>query len=240
MELPADYVVGFQKASDAEHFAIGDRYDLLLGSGEIAPVRLTTLVGCETDEYVGNDSFVGALATLEQPDILTATKGYYAVRRHQEPQGASHKFAQLSDEPIRFDVETRIAALLNGRMKQAATDAEQRVAGRVAPSLKVQAFQIADGSLRYYARAEWKSGKETVSQHPYTLAAWITPTPTLQILAIETGLPDLLNVVDLGAGRTGIILHLSYGESTKLELAEYRDGVRIESMRELQSISFGE
>jgi hypothetical protein len=258
VELPASYIAGFQKSEDSEHFAIGDRYDLMLGNGTVATIKLTTLVGCETDEYVGNDSFIGALATPERPDRLTFTRGYYAVRRHREPQSEGVrrrqadylKFAGLKNEPVRFDLETQIAALLNQRMKMEATDAEQRLAGNVAPALRVQPFQLADGSLRYYVRAEWKSGKETDSQYPFTLAAWITPLPTLRILAVEKrtsagyaiddGLPDLLNVVDLGAGSTGIIVHVSYGESIELDLAGYRDGVGIQSMRLMQSLSFGE
>jgi hypothetical protein len=260
VELPENYVAGFQKTGDAEHFGIGDRYDLMLGNGTIATIKLTTLVGCETDEEVGNDSFVGALATAEQPSYLAFTRGYYAVRRHQEapgdgvwpkPKTAAEylRFAGLRDEPTRFDVETRIAALLSQRMKIEATDAERRLAGSAAPALRVQPFQVADGSLRYYVRAEWKSGKQTGLQYPYTLAAWITPLPTLRVLAVEKrasagyaiadGLPDLLNVVDLGAGRTGIIIHVSHGDSTELDLAEYRDGVGTQSMRLMQSLSFG-
>lgn len=260
VELPADYIAGFQKTSDAEHFGIGDRYDLMLGNGTIATVKLTTLVGCETDEEVGNDSFIGALATVETAHLIF-TKGYYAVRRHQEPRGDGvrrgpkttaefRKFAALRDQPVRFDLETQVAALLNERMKAEATDAEKRLAGSVAPALSVQPFQVADGSLRYYARVEWKSGKETGRQHSFALAAWIAPLPTLRILAverrtsagygIEDGLPHLLNVVDLGAGRTGIIFQISYGESIALDLAEYRDGVSIHEMRLLQSVSAGE
>jgi len=72
-------------------------------------------------------------------------------------------------------------------MKMEVTDAERRLAGSVAPALKVQPFQVADGSLRYYVRAEWKSGKETGTQYPYTLAAWITPIPNLRILAVGRG-----------------------------------------------------
>jgi hypothetical protein len=260
-ELPASFVAAFQKADSAEHFAIGDRYDLMPGNGTIATIRLTTLVGCKTDEEVGNDSFIGALATVEQPGYLAFTKGYYAVRRHLEsrsdrtrtrPKTTAEylKFAGLRDEPIRFDVETQIAALLDQRMKMEATEAERRLAQGVAPALKVQPFQVADGSLRYYVRAEWRSGKETNLQYPYTLAAWITPLPNLQILAVEKrtsagygiadGLPDLLNVVDLGAGRTGIIVHVSHGESIELDLSEYRDGVGVKNMQVMQSLSVGE
>src|SRR5712692_7342201 len=64
VELPASYIARFQNTPNAEHFAIGDRYDLLLGNGTIATIKLTTLVGCETDEGVGNDSFIGALGTV--------------------------------------------------------------------------------------------------------------------------------------------------------------------------------
>jgi len=258
VELPADYIAGFQKASDAEHFAIGDRYDLMLGNGTIATIKLTTLVGCETDEAVGNDSFVGALATVEPPGDLVFTKRYYAVRRHQSDEARPTRktpaeflrFAALRDEPVPFDVETQIAALVGQRMKMEATDAERRLAGSAVPALRVQPFQVADGSLRYYVRAEWKSGKETRLQYPYSLGAWIAPLPTLRILAVEKrtspyasadgGLPELLNVVDLGAGRTGVIVHLSHGDSVELDLAEYRDGAGIKSMRLLQSIGTGE
>lgn len=196
VELPAIYVGRFQKAPSAEHFAIGDRYDLLIGNGTIATIKLTTLVGCETDEQVGNDSFIGALGTVEKKDSLVFTRSYYAVRRHQEPQtdGAKLtpktsadylKYARLDERPVRFDIETRIAELLNQRLKMEATDAERRLADNVQPSFKVQSFRIADGSLRYYVRAEWRSGKEQKDTPPYALAAWITPLPMLHILAVQ-------------------------------------------------------
>jgi len=87
VELPISYIAELQNRPNAEHFAIGDRYDLMLGNGTIATLKLTTLVGCETDEEVGNESFIGAIGTLEQPNALVFTKGYYAVRRHLESQG---------------------------------------------------------------------------------------------------------------------------------------------------------
>ncbi len=259
VELPASFIARFQKTPKAEHFAIGDRYDLLLGNGTIATIRLTTLVGCETDEEVGNDSFIGALGTVEKGDALVFTKEYYAVRRHQEPEGGGTKpkttaeylkYSGFRDEPVRFDIETRIAEILNLRMKTEATDAERRVAGDVSPAFNVQPFQVADGSLRYYVRAEWKPGKEPKDTPTYLLAAWMSPLPTLHILAvekrtspydgIESGLPDLRNVVDLGNGRTGIIVDLSGLDSTELRLLEYRDGANIKGMRAIQAIGTGE
>lgn len=259
VELPASYIERFQKKPNAEHFAIGDRYDLLLGNGTIATIKLTTLVGCETDEEVGNDSFIGALGTVEKNDALAFTKEYYAVRPHQEPKGGGAKpkttadylkYSGLRDQPVRFDIETRIAEVLNLRMKTEATDAERRTAGDVAPAFKVQPFQVADGSLRYYVRAAWKSGKEPKDTPTYLLAGWIMPLPTLHISAvekrtspydgIESGLPDLRNVVDLGNGRTGIIVDITGLDSTELRLVEYRDGANLKGMPVLQSIGTGE
>jgi hypothetical protein len=259
VELPASFIARFQKSQNAEHFAIGDRYDLLLGNGTIATIKLTTLVGCETDEEVGNDSFIGALGTLEKDDALVFAKEYYAVRRHQEPKVGGTKpkttaeylkYSGFREEPVRFDIETRIAEILNLRMKTEATEDERGVAGNVTPAFKVQPFQVADGSLRYYVRAEWKSGKEPKNTPSYLLAAWISPLPTLHVLAVEkrispydgveSSLPDLRNVVDLGNGRTGIIVDITGLDSTDLRLLEYRDGANIKGMRAMQAIGTGE
>ena len=57
VQLPASYLAQFQKGPGAERFAVGDRYDLLVGYGKFATVTLTTLVGSEMDEEVGNDCF---------------------------------------------------------------------------------------------------------------------------------------------------------------------------------------
>ena len=262
VELPASYIARFQKTPDAEHFAIGDRYDLLMGKGTIATIKLTTLVGCETDEPVGNDSFIGALGTMEDKDLLgLLARSYYVVRRHQEPQsnGARPKpktpddftkHARLLDDPIRFDIEVKIAELLNQRMKDETTDAERKDVEDVSPAFEVQPFLVADGSLRYYVRAEWKSGKEPNDTPSYVLAAWMNPLPKLHILAVQKrtsrygdihdGLPELLNVVDLGNGRTGIIVE-SFGEDSRaLNLFEYRDGITLFDMDVIQSIGTGE
>ncbi len=236
VELPASFISRFQSSPEVEQFALGDLYDLMNGQGTVATVRLTTLIGCETDEEVGNDSYIGALATVDprMSNPLFSTRNFYAVRRHQESRPAipSHVFAELRDDPIAPDLYTPIAALLSTRMKTQAI-----------PSLKVQAFRLASGERRYYARAWWKPGK--------VLGAWISLSPTLRILAVEDALPsfnrppeyqlpELRNVVDLGAGRTGIIIHRSSGETVELLLAEYRDGLNVRHMTVHQSISSGE
>jgi hypothetical protein len=259
VELPASYIARFQTTPNAEHFAIGDRYDLLLGNGVIATIKLTTLVGCETDEEVGNDSFIGALGTVERNDSLLFTKGYYAVRRHQEPPSSGVKartrtpaeylrFAHLRDEPVRFSVQSQIAALLNERLKMEPNEAARRKAILAPLAFDVRPFSVADGSLRYYVRAEWKTGTEAQGRPSYALAAWIAPLPTLHILAVETHsvapdageLPELLNVVDLGDGRTGIIVKFLGGDGTALDLLEFRDGMSLTQMRIMQSIGTGE
>jgi hypothetical protein len=259
VELPASYIARFQTKPNAEHFAIGDRYDLLLGNGTITTIKLTALVGCETDEQVGNDSFVGALGTVEKEDSLVSTKTYYAVRRHHEArsEGAKPKpkttaeylkYAHLVDGPVRFGVQSQIAALLNERLKMETNDAVRSNAEKAPLAFDVQPFSIADGSSRYYVRAEWKSEKEQLGRPTYALAAWIAPLPTPHILAVETlntasdggKLPELFNLIDLGDGRTGIIVQRLGGDGRALELLEYRDGIRLAQMRVLQSISFGE
>lgn len=253
VEIPASYVAKFLTKPGAQQFAIGDRFDLMLGNGTITTVKLTTLVGCETDEKVGNDSFVGALATVEPPGSLINTKGYYAVRRHLESQrskrpGDLQPYAGLVDAPVRLDVETQMARLLTGRMQADATKAEQALAGGVAPALAAQSFQAADGSLRYYVRAVWRSGRESTTQLPYALGAWMSPVPTLHILALEKrtrgygdfGLPELPNVVDLGGARTGAVLHISQDARADVLLVDYRDGASSKEMRLLQAIGTGE
>ena len=175
VELPASYIADFQKTPNVEHFAIGDRYDLLLGNGIVATIKLTTLIGCETDEEVGNDSFIGALGTIEKNDFLVFTQGYYAVRRHQEPQGDGAKprpkitaeylkYAHLVDGPVQFGVQNKIATLLNEHLKMEANDAVRRKAELAPLAFDVQPFSVADGSLWYYVRAEWKSGSEKQGQ----------------------------------------------------------------------------
>ena len=53
-------------------------------------------------------------------------------------------------------------------------------------------------------------------------------------------LPELLNVVDLGDGRVGLIVNLIGTDGRSLLLYEYRDGATLAEMRVLQSISAGE
>ena len=138
VKLPWTYVAKLQQKPGTEQFKLGDRYDLLLNCGEATPVTLTTMVGTEGDEPVGNDSYVGALATIDNDRDLMIFKGYYAVRRHRDiPENESKRpgpppvCAGLEDEPVRFGIQTEIVDLLTERMKTTATEAEQHAADAV-------------------------------------------------------------------------------------------------------------
>jgi hypothetical protein len=258
VEIPPTYAARFSKKPTAEHFALGDRYDLILDENHIATVTLTTLVGCETDEVVGNDSYIGALATLNDADLLFFRKDYYVLRRHEKGKEIGSEaemptvWGRLEDEPVPFDIQARIVALLSDRMKTTASASERQQAESISPKFAVQSLRQTDGTLRYYARAAWSSGEEHTENEKiiYALGAWIAPLPTVHILAIETRnnpydafenvLPSLLNVVDLGGGRTGVIVGMSGNDSSSLDLVEYRDGADLGHMCTLQSIGAGE
>ena len=254
VELPANYIAQFQKGPGTEHFALGDQYDLLTGDGDLITVTLSTLLGSESDEDVGNDSYIGALATVNRRSSLFSTRGYYVLRPHREVYEDAEKrsfnsvHSGIVDEPVRSDIQTRMALLLNERMKAMANDDQQREAERVPPALAVQPFRVADGSLRYYVRAEWKSANQT-DRSSFVLAAWMAPKPTLHILAVETrnsgyrfdsALPKLLNAVDLGGGRTAIIVSTEGDDSRSLNLLQYSDGLSLRRMPSLQSVGCAE
>lgn len=254
VKIPASYLAQFQKGPNMEHFALGDKYEVVDGSG-LLTVTVTTLLGFESDEGVGNDSFIGALATLEsdKQDWLMYTPNYLAVRRHRElPDGAGKSpertrtvFASLVNEPVRFDIQSKIVELLNARVNSLATDAQRHEVENDAPLFAVQQFRLADGSQRYYARAAWKSGRGPLGKLCYSLGALIAPLPTLHLLAVEPAasfeyLPDLLNVIDLGGGNAGIIFSEHGDDNASLSLVEYRDGMDLGHMPILQSIGSGE
>ncbi len=157
VKLPASYIAQFQKGPNMEHFALRDKYDVVQDGNSILTVTVTTLIGFESDEGLGNDSFIGALATLEkdkQDWLMYDTPGYLAVRRHRELPGGAGKdrkrirtvFACLLTGPIRFDIQSKIVGLLNGRMKVMATDAQRHEAESVSPLFAVQQFRLADGT----------------------------------------------------------------------------------------------
>ena len=254
--LPAGYVAGFQKRPGAEHFAVGDRYDLLLDSGTVAAITLTRLVGDEGDEGTGGQSFIGAIGTIAKAGRPFFTKDYYAVTRHSalrpkkkastRPRSPAPR-AGLGDTTIEPDALTRIAALFTERLKADSDSVARSAAETVDPSVSVQQFTTADGNLRYYAAATWPFA-QSQERSAYKLGAWLTTKPAVKLLAVETCLCEidtpqlfrLLNVVNLGRGRTGVIVETKGQYLWEFGLYEYRDGLTLRKMRVLQTMGVGD
>ena len=248
--LPESYTVQFQNGRDAEAFKLGDEYDLLVGDGTVTKFKLTTLVGFQSDEFVGNDSYIGALGTLDRPDTLLFQPDYYVVRRHDSGRvpAAAPNGASLLKTTVPFDGQAQIVAVLGERLKSDTSISVSEAARNAPPAFVIQAFTLADGSLRYHVQAEWRAGRERGYQLLHSFAAWMAPEPKLRIVATDrltfgsdaVGEQNLLNVVDLGDGRTGIILRVLRGESIGLRLVEYQEGAGLAGMPVLQTISFAE
>lgn len=258
-EITAHFLDRVKPSEGAEHFTIGDRYDVLLGNGTIATVRLTELVAEQAD--IDANVYIGALGTEEKANSLIFTHNYYVARRHHDafPAGAdasksAHteaENAKLISDPVRFDLQSKIADLLNQRMQAVATEKERRLADGVVPAITIQPIELADGSIRYYARAQWISGRETIHENPFVLGVWVDPKPEPHVTAVEErtsgngggiegSLPEIKNVVSLGAGKTGMIVEIDGDDSTEIDLTEYRDGASLKQMHQYQSVGAGE
>ena len=258
MELPANYIAQFLKEPDAESFALGDKYDLILDEGHVATVTLTKLVGAETDEDVGNDSYIGAVATVQNHDLIFLSNTIYAVRRHKQLPNASvassfdpakNVYPGLEKVPVRFDIQTKIVNLLIQQVEKTASATMRGAIEHLSPTFEVQSFHLANGKLRYYAQASWNMGTGTHMKTVCAIAAWVSPSPELHILSTEPRnssydgvgfTASLVNVVDLGEGRTGFVVSRAGEDSVSTDLVEYRDGVDLSQMQVLQSISTGE
>jgi hypothetical protein len=249
VELPASYIAQFLKKPGVEHFALGDQYDLLTGDGNPVTTVLTTLVGTEGDEETGNDSYIGALATVKDRDTGYLSDGYYAVRRHKQVAQTMDARVRLVADPQRFGLQIRIVGLLTQRMKEIVAPEEWAHLQNVSPRFSVQSFYLANRALRYYAKLDWSPHALGNDETNDILGAWLTATPALRVLTIEirkppgilyAQLPVLQNVVDLGGGRTGMIVDLPGADSTSLQLVEYRDGMSLKQMPHLYEISAGE
>jgi hypothetical protein len=238
--LPNNLLAKFGKSPGWQPFAVGESYDLLLGGNDIVNVRLTQLVAALGDEAVGNESYVGALATVAKNNSLASSTDYYALEPHTQRQVTfDNTRGVLLHEPVPFDIQSEIASQLTRAIPKPQ---------KAAPAFTVQPFRLANGALRYYVRSEWcESGQDDKST--YALAAWISPNPSLHILAVEHktsdyGFPDelpiLRNVIALDANTTGIIVTSNGEDSTAACLLEYRDGSDLQHMRRLQCIAAGE
>ena len=239
----------FRTDTATEHFAVGDRYDLVLDNGHVATVTLTSLVGFMSDEQVGNDSYVGALGTVSREDVRFFTKDYYVLRPHGPAQRDRAWRGGLASGAASPSVDSAIAQLVRARLSADTNVA--RSEGKALPFTFSGAtvLTLADGSRRYYARAYFGS---KVDGPCTNVEAWAAPEQGrrgLRILAttahgcrydMPKDLPELLNVVDLDDGRIALIVKWVGTDGRSLLLYEYRDGATLAEMRVLQSISAGE
>lgn len=256
-QLTARDVARLQRAAGGEPFEAGDRFDILSDHGAHVTATLTSIVGFLSDEQVGNDSYIGGLLTVDNPDFFVGARQYYVVRRHVEtpqpvrrgpPDMTLHR-AGLDATPIRFDLLTQLASMMTEHMTSG--EIRRRTPAPEAPLLAADRFTLADGSVRYYVRAEWRTAPQGSNEPRGALAAWMRDMP-LQILAtqdrtptdwsysFETDFPVLLNVVQLDAQRTALIVSITGEDNEELRLVEYKDGVDLDRMRILDSLSTGE
>ena len=107
--------------------------------------------------------------------------------------------------------------------------------------------QTSDGKSRFYVTAMWPF-TQSAGRAAFKLGGWFATKPAVQLLAAETcsceidtpQLPRLLNVVDLGRGRTGVIVEIKGEFMWEFALYEYRDGFDLRKMRLLQSMAVGD
>ena len=138
--------------------------------------------------------------------------------------------------------------MMQDRLKSEARLAVSPAAASLSPAFVIEPFTVADGSLRYHVRAEWRSGRDSGYDLMHAFAAWMSSVPALRILATEqlsfasdaNVEEELLTVVDLGQGRTGAILSIWNMASRGMRLVEYRDGVQLSQMRTLQTVVWGD
>ena len=244
-------IAQFQTGPSAERFKPGDRYDLLMGNGSVGTFTLTTLVGFHSDEESGNDSYIGALGTMERENALIFQGDYFVATRHEDRSAGTGSYPRTASrirQPIPFDVQTQIASMVRDRLKSEARLAVSPAAASLSPAFVIEPFTIADGGLRYHVRAEWRAGREKGYDLMHAFAAWMTSVPALRILATErlsfasdaNIQEELLTVVDLGRGRTGAVLSIHNPASRGALLVEYRDGVQLSQMRALQTVAVGD
>lgn len=239
-EVGASTISRFVSGPGRERFALGDQYDLLLDGGRVASLSLSKLVAFHSDEGSGNDSYIGAIGQVSNSDLALVTNDYYALRRHVNAAEASASSlrqalgsAQLLPS-VPPDVSTASLRLLAKRLN-----------GGAVSSRRLQAFVTASGDRRYFA-----IGRSGSADSCATLRAWLAPTPSLHVIAADR-LPycdddtladgtEILNVVDLGRQRTGLIVILRGRGGMGLQLVQYQDGRDLEHMRRWQRISYGD
>jgi len=236
----------FQQEKGAEHFAIGDRYELLLGNGRSAAIRLTQLVAFESDEFVGNDSYIGALAAVATNDVRFLNGDYFAVRRFSSAR-RKNSFKLSSVEPS-SGVKESALSLIRERMASGVgvPPAIQEEIRQVKPSAVVwQSLAKSDSSslrhhvfLELHLKEDCLAGSAWLSGKPLRITAF--EEPICELHGLDTIVPRILNVVDLTDAKVGLVVEFLGGDGRRLELLGYVEGAGFNEMPKLQTISVGE
>jgi hypothetical protein len=156
------------------------------------------------------------------------TKGYYAVRHHMPTAKTPGPWCAPGDRAASLQCTIPDSCAAHSANEYAHDARVAAVLGTVLLSRQRRPSLLRDAGL------DWSTPAHDV------LTAWLTSAPTLRMLAVETYLPSLRNVVELGGGRTGLIVSWNDGDSGNLQLVEYRDGMSLQQMPHLHKISAGE
>ena len=210
-----------------EPFRIGSRYDVLAADGGVVPMVLTSLVKFHTDEGIGNDSYIGALGRVAPPDMARLRGNYVVIRRPDSPDPARGSRAALTEGLVPSAVAARLLTIVGGTRVIAAHQ-----------------FTTAGGDARQFVATTAGTGREC-----RTRLAWLTGQPEYRVLSTEdlpfcgstryAGL-RLRAIIDMGLGRTGLVVVWQGGASKSVKLVEYRDGLKLEEMHVWQTISVGD
>lgn len=248
--LASGHVRRFQTARGAERFSIGDQYDLLLGNGRVSSVTLTRYVGFLSDEEVGNESYIGALARVPEAD-RPFLRGYQAVTRHQDDLGASTApagasatpFAALAGTPADGRTTARVVADVRARIGRVTTSQLRPMALRGPATLEsIQQFRTVGGAVRFLVSVTFDGCRAVALLGE-------SPTPAFAVDEYaydrcdraESGQPPrLVNVIDLGRTRTGLIVDQRGVAGLAISLVEYRDGRPLSKLPVLQLLAVGE
>lgn len=220
-----------------ERFTTGDRYDLLVGGGRMAVVTLTQPVAFLSDEGVGNNSYIGALAELSSKDLALLTpRDFYVVVPHEPSHHAVPAgIVDTNASPTERAAVTRLLQPLRGKLAPG---------GRLS-LVQTDRVRLASGESRWFVTAAYRAGERACT----TITAWITPAPTLRLVSADTitclldmpkDPPLLLNVVAIGPNRTALVVRMPNGDGTTTSVLEYRDGQTIRQMHELWTVAAGE
>ena len=211
-----------------EPFKTGSRYEVLTADGRSVAMTLTSFVKFHTDESIGNQSYIGALGRVATPDLAKLRGNYFVVRRPDSSATVRGTRAGLTEGPIPTRATTaKLLAIVGGDRLVAA-----------------QSFTTAAGDARQLVIATAGSGRAC-----RTRIVWLTGSSESRVLGSEEmefcggtayeGL-RLRAAVDMGRGRTGLVIVLSGSAGRTVMLVEYQDGAKLEDMRIWQSIGVGD